>query len=126
MAGELCLSGYELPSIKFVGGETLTLAFHLTTRDGAPYNADDCDVNFAAVGYANRAGPPVVSKPCVVTPDSNGFYSVATVTLERQDTLNLQGKFIYQVSVRNNRDGEIEIPGHGVAVALRNIDKDFG
>ena len=45
-----------------------------------------------------------------------------TVTLESLESVNLFGKYIYQITIQD-RDGEVEIPSQGIMYITNNIDK---
>lgn len=55
---------------------------------------------------------------------STDVYSQATVHLEPQETLDLSGKYIYQISIRND-EGDVEIPKQGILLITNNINKSF-
>ena len=48
--------------------------------------------------------------------------NVLTVTLESLESVNLFGKYIYQITIQD-RDGEVEIPSQGIMYITNNIDK---
>jgi hypothetical protein len=125
MAGEFCLESPGLQSFEFTGGETVTLSFELVTKSGAPYNAEDDDVNFALTDYVNRSDEPIISRPCTISVGPEGIANIATIVFDPQETLNLHGKFVYQITVRNGIDGEYEVPGHGLSLCARNTDRQF-
>lgn len=114
----------NLPEISFVGGETREFRFPLRDKKGKVFDASGATAIFSVVGAMNRTGVPIVSKPMDLIADENGITSVLTVTLFPTETVNLFGKFIYQISIRDFY-GEIEIPSQGVLFITNNIDKSF-
>lgn len=115
---------YNLPEISFVGGETRDLLFRLFTDTGKIFNAAGATAMFSVVGSTNRTGTPIISKPMGIIADDDGIDSILTVTLLPAETVNLYGKFIYQISIRD-LSGETEIPSQGILCITNNIDKGF-
>lgn len=113
---------YNLPEITFVGGETHDLRFHLFTDTRRVFNATGCKATFSVVYSVNRTGSPVLSKPMTVLADDDGIESVLAVTLLPTDTVNLYGKYIYQITVQDP-SGETDIPSQGILGITNNIDK---
>lgn len=114
----------DLPEISFVGGETRQFRFPLRDKKGRVFDVSGATANFSVVGAMNRSGAPIVSKPMDLVADENGITSVLTVTLLPAETVNLYGKYIYQVSIRDVY-GDIEIPSQGVLFITNNIDRSF-
>ena len=122
---------YQLPAIEFIGGETETIEWNLwsigpedpPTKD-TPFDATGCTVTFSLTYATNKSETPLVSKACTLASDSSGFMSRASVSLEPSDTVGLNGKFIYQLTIVN-QDGEVEIPGQGYFFININIDKSL-
>ena len=117
---------YTLPSIDFVAGETQDLAFHVFFHDGdKPFGLIGCDADFSVVNFTNRIGKPLISKKMGITsPSVDAVRNILTVTLMPQETVNLSGKYIYQISIRDP-DGGVEIPKQGILYITNNINKRF-
>ena len=113
---------YNLPEITFVGGETHDLRFHLFTDTGKIFNASGCKATFSVVYSVNRTGSPVLSKSMTVLADDDGIESILAVTLLPTDTVNLYGKYIYQITIQD-MFGETDIPSQGILGITNNIDK---
>lgn len=113
---------YNLPEILFVGGETHDLLFHLFTQTGHVFNAAGVSATFSVVGSVNRTGEPILSKPMDVIADDDGIESILSVTLMPKETVDLFGKYIYQITIQD-MSGETEIPSQGVLGITNNIDK---
>ena len=116
---------YGLPEVKFVAGETQTFVFHLyfqSTND--PFNANGCKVNFAIVDYTNKSGKPLLCKKCKIRLNTDGIANIAEAYLTPEDTAGMYGKYVYQLQVRDI-DDEVEIPGQGLLVISKNINKGF-
>ena len=115
---------YELPTITFVGGETRDLAFHIYHYIGKrPYSLSDCDCTFSLVNFTTKGGKPILSKEMTVIYDeTETIDNILTVTLESSESVNLFGKYIYQITIKD-RAGEVEIPSQGIMYITNNIDK---
>lgn len=112
---------FNLPPLMFVGGETEHLKFFLKTESGGIFDADGCDASFAIIQYTNHGGTAVLTKNAVISADVSGMKCFATVPLESADTVDLCGRYIYQISITND-EGITEIPGQGVIDIVHNID----
>lgn len=120
---------YTLPTIDFVGGSTQDLAFHVYFYyGGRPFDLSSCTANFSVINYVNKGGAPLISKAMKITEgDSIGediISNVLRVTLEPADTVDLVGKFIYQIIIRDV-SGDVEIPDHGIMRITNNINKAY-
>lgn len=119
-------STYTLPTIDFVGGETQDLAFNVYFyKNKQPFSLTGCVCNFSIVSFTNKTGTPILTKPMEsiynedVTSDN-----VLTVTLEPTDTVDLYGKYIYQIQIKDI-NGDVEIPKQGILYITNNINKKF-
>lgn len=119
-------SPYTLPTIDFVGGETQNLSFNVYFyKNKQPFSLTGCTCNFSIVSYTNKRGSPILSKQMEsafngdVTSDN-----VLTVTLTPAETVDLCGKYIYQVIIRDV-SGDTEIPNQGILYITNNINKSF-
>lgn len=117
---------YTLPRIDFVGGETQNLMFHVYFhRNRRPFSMTGCTANFSIVSFMNKMGTPILSKSMnAIFNDEGTIENVLTVTLEPQETVNLYGKYIYQIQIKDI-DGVVEIPKQGLLYITNNINKGF-
>ena len=116
---------YTLPEIQFVGGTTQDLQFHVYFHENKrPQDVSGCTCRFSIVSYANRTGTPLVKKTMTTTSESTEVNNTLYVTLDPQDTVNMHGKYIYQISIEDP-DGAVEIPNQGILFITNNIDKSF-
>lgn len=114
---------YVLPTIDFVAGETQDLAFNIYFyKSSKPYNLEDCLATFSVSSYANKSGSAIISKTMDMRPGSSGTNNVLVVTLASKDTVDLSGKYIYQITLQDI-DGDVEIPKQGILMITNNIDK---
>lgn len=121
---------YMLPTIDFVGGSSQELVFHTffhTLKN--PFDLSRCTANFSVINYVNKNGTPVISKSMRIMggnrdPDGNLISNILRVTLVPGDTVNLTGKFIYQISVKDT-NGVVEVPSQGIIYITNNINKKY-
>lgn len=114
---------FSLPDWDFVGGSTQKRVFTMTNGLGETCDYPGSTASIALIEYVNR-GSPVIKKTATVTAGTDGKYSEVTATLTASDTLNLCGKFIYQLSIKD-ANGNYSIPMYGVMHIAANIDKTF-
>lgn len=116
---------YTLPRIDFVGGQNETLNFRLYDFESKePYDASGCQGEFAIVYYSSPFDEPVITKSASFIGGVEGITNVASVHLDTSDTLDLHGKFIYQITIKDQR-GHVEIPYQGIFIVYNNIDQDY-
>ena len=121
-----CNDQYALPTISFVGGETQDLSFNIYRKSkNNPFEMTGFESNFAVVSFLNRGGAPVISKPMTVIANSSGTPDSALhVVLSAAETAMLEGKYVYQVSIKDS-SGVSEIPYQGIMIITRNINPTF-
>ena len=124
MTGEY--NPYTLPTIDFVGGETQDLVFNLFFyKNKRPFSTTGVSANFAIVSFTNKMGTPILTKPMEGAFNDEGtINNVLTVTLEPSETVGLNGKYIYQIQIRDI-DGDVEIPKQGILFTTNNTNKVF-
>lgn len=117
---------YTLPTIDFVGGSTQDLLFRVYFyQNKRPFGLSGCTANFSVVDYLDRTGAPIISKAMTVKLSDDGTIdNVLSVTLSPTDTVNLFGKYVYQISIQDV-DGDVEIPNQGLMYINTNINKSF-
>lgn len=118
-------SPYVLPTIDFVGGSTQDLLFNvLFCSNKRPFSLEGCVGNFAIVNFLNRTGAPIVSKTMSISIGADGMDNKLLVTLDPEDTVDLAGKYIYQITIKD-ADGDVEIPKQGIMYITNNINKSY-
>lgn len=117
---------YTLPTIDFVGGETQDLAFNVFFyKNNQPFSLTGCTCNFSIVSFTNKMGTPILSKQMTaIFNDDVSSDNVLTVTLNPTDTVDLCGKYIYQIIIKDI-NGDAEIPKQGILYITNNINKNF-
>lgn len=118
---------YSLPEIRFVGGSSEDLQFHLyyDEDDPKPFNLFGGEANFSIVNFINKNSTPLVSKVMEIgMNEAETHYNVVRVSLDPADTVDLFGKFVYQITLKDI-DGNVDIPHQGIINIYNNIDKSF-
>lgn len=118
---------YSLPEIQFVGGSSEDLTFHVyyDEKNPKPFGLFGGSANFSIVNFINKNSLPLVSKPMVIrTNDEGTYYNVLFVSLEPTETVDLYGKFVYQITIKDV-DGNVDIPHQGIINIHNNINKEF-
>ena len=120
------LSPYTLPTIDFVGGETQDFMFNtFFYKNRRQFSLTGCTANFAIVSFTNKMGKPILTKPMeAIFNDDGTINNVLIVTLEPEETVELCGKYIYQIQIRDI-DGDVEIPKQGLLYITNNINRGF-
>lgn len=120
-----CYAPYVLPTIDFVGGETLKLIFHVYYQNKPQFfDLVNTSANFSIVDYANKHGTPILSKAMNVSFGETAESNYLSVTIHPAETVELYGKYIYQITLKD-ADGTTEIPKQGIMYITNNIDKAF-
>lgn len=117
-------SVYTLPEISFVGGETQEFNFHLKNSNGEPFDASGSSVNFAICNYSNKTGSPLLSYSPTLLADETGEASLVILTIPKEDTATLAGKYIYQITIIDVK-GNAEIPNQGIMNIAKNINQEY-
>lgn len=105
---------HTLPDIEMYGGDTLPWIISLIQDDGRTLSFDtasQCAITLSltplktATGYGGYAGmvAPIFTKTAKITEAMNGEAAVI-FEFEKNDTIGLRGKFVYQVEVRREDD----------------------
>ena len=120
---------YTLPTIDFVGGSTQDLAFRVYFYlNGNPFDLSSCTADFSVINYVNKKGTPLISKAMSIAEgdckDGERVSNTLCVTLDPEDTVDLVGKFIYQITIRDI-SGDVEMPDHGILQITNNINKVY-
>lgn len=118
---------YTLPKIDFVGGSTKKFLFRVyySRENPEPFGLVGCEANFALIDYVNKNGEPIISKSMSVEMDAqNEFYNILSVQLTSADTVDLCGKFVYQITIKDI-DNMADVPQQGVLYIHNNINKNY-
>lgn len=115
---------FNLPSLSFIGGETEEIKFRLCTESGGLFNAEGCRASFSLIQYGNRYGEAIIKKDARILTGEGGKLCYASVVLTPSDTVDLFGRYIYQLCIIND-SGTIDIPGQGICDISKNIYPEY-
>lgn len=103
--------------------------FHLRTPQGNVFDAFDCEVDCSITRFGASDAGQKANFPCDIVRDERGILSVVRVRPKPADTINLWGKFIYQITLKRPRDdrvsGWIDIPMQGLLFIGQNVNAEF-
>lgn len=124
---------YNLPTIAFSAGESQTWVFALYRQSGTHFDsADECLIEFAMSNHIarNYDGTPEVyfsneqpsenGSTIEALYDGEGLSHEFQVKLSPKDTIDLEGKYIYQIYI-SDADGNSEPLGQGVIYISYNL-----
>lgn len=113
---------YTLPTVNFIGGTTQELECCVMTHDGSnEYDLTGCTPYFSLINYVNKMSTPQVYKQRDITTGVNGINNVLRVKLSASDTVDLTGKFVYQISI-HGRSGSVD-NRQGIMYIASNINR---
>ena len=119
---------YELPRIQIIGGVTAQWVFNLYTPQGALFDAYNCAADCSIVPFHDKTGPSAASFACSIVEGPTKLKSAILVQLAVEDTVNLHGKYVYQITIKmpgGGVHGKIDIPLHGIVYIGKNINPEF-
>ena len=114
---------YKLPAIDFVGGEQQDYKFYIYDRNQEAFDLTGYTAEFAVQSYTNKNGTTLIRKSMTIA-TSYGMPVLLTVSLTKSDTVNLYGKYIYQITIKDS-EGKPLIPSQGTMYITNNIDRAF-
>lgn len=89
-----------------------------------PFDLSGCTANFSVIDFLDsRADAPLISKAMSIEPCED--YNILRVILTPSETVQLAGKFIYQITITERKTGKIEVPSQGFLYIANNIDKGY-
>lgn len=113
---------YSLPEWNFVGGEYQRRSWTLYHPDGRLQDLATTTVSLAIDSYVDPEESPVVRKTTEVTTNEDGQCCYVMFELSPEDTRDLEGTYVYQLTFR--QDARTMIPYRGMMHIARNIDKE--
>ena len=112
-------TAFTLPTIDIVGGETESLTFNIYTSTHEPADlVSGTECGFAIAPYVAQNATPLITKTCTIQAGSSGANNVVITSLSSSDTVNLYGKYIYQLTIKFGNRAE---PYQGIMYIARNI-----
>lgn len=110
-----------LPQESIIAGTNRNIVFYLYTEDmRRQIDATGMIARFSLTDYINPSDTPIFTKDCVIITPEGESLAIITATLNRSDTLNLCGKYIYQVTI--NDLGNVQVL-KGIMNIANNFDK---
>lgn len=113
-----CNDSFKLTELNIIGGDYKEFPIYVNDLDnGGLMDVSDLQMNFSLIEYHNRNGSPILTKNLEVSSvDSTAFLLVLT----SEDTINLKGKYIYQITVKapNNKQESFQ----GIMIIDKNIN----
>ena len=123
---------FELPTIRMIAGATEQWIFNLYTPQGHLFDAQECSAACAIMPFgASKSNSSAVARgisECrIVEGEATepGVKSALRVNFHPEDTLDLWGKFTYQITIlsgKRTRWGQVDIPLHGILYIGKNIE----
>lgn len=114
----------KLPEWKFIGGATQRRIFTLyRLNTDTPYDIPGASAELAVVDFVNPKSETKLLKNIDVKSDSTGCYCEAVINLDSADTVNLSGKYIYQITIKDLFGNVVVL--RGIMYISENIDKTF-
>lgn len=110
-----------LPTLVLYAGSTKNLYVPVTNKMGVSVDVCDCSARLSVINCVHKNSRPVISKDAILV---EGASDTLLFALSPEDTINLEGKFIYQIWIIGS-DGLAEEPQQGELYIKRNIDKTF-
>lgn len=109
--GGVCLScnnkyGYELPQLFFDAGESIDITINLY-KNNLEFDADGITATLKLIDFINRDSV-LLSLDCSITKSENNKVGSIVAALRPNDTEDLFGKYIYQITL-TDIGGDVEI-----------------
>lgn len=110
-----------LPEYSMTAGSTKEFYIPIYNPSGRRIDASGMTARYVIADFVNQNCRPYVVKDCSVVAQEGDTAASLFVTLDAEDTVNLYGKFIYQVTA-TAASGEIG-PMRGILNISPNNDK---
>ena len=104
----------RLPTIEIIAGDTCPFVFQIQDVTHLDIASGTCDAYFSVSPYVNESDTPIISVQ--QTALTSGLLNFS---IQPSDTVNLRGKYVYQLHLSNGRQSEI-YGGHLIVYANRN------
>ena len=115
---------FSLPEWSLAGGETRRRTFTLyQDENGLVYNIPGASAQIAVVDFVNQHSEAKFTKPAEITMNDDGQYCEVLVELSPTDTVNLHGKYIYQLTIKDANGNVAALKG--IMYISENVDKAF-
>lgn len=109
---------FTLPTLHFTAGETQVLIFRFFNKSKQQINSADLECTFSLIHYSQRFSQPLfVLNGEILQQDE---VSSSKIKINSEETLNLFGKFVYQISIKDIK-GNVEIE-QGIMEIYKNTN----
>ena len=117
-------NNYELATLSFIAGETQELYLRMFSSDNDRVKSENYTCDFSITRYGSLSDEPLLSKECAVNMELiNGkSYDLFYLKLLPEDTIDLIGLFLYQITLKNSKGVEIY---QGLINIQTNINSEF-
>ena len=117
----ICNIEPTLAPITFIGGGDTELEFEIYDEMNRPIDLRAYTCKFYLSRHGVNTLKPILDMTGTVS--LTAPHNVFKVALSRADTLSLNGKFIYQITMIDNIQGGSRPVGQGYCVITRNINQ---
>lgn len=108
-----------LPDWDFVGGSTQSRTFQLAKSSTEDYDIAN-GTAYCTICDSVNGGASVLTVQTAVVAAANGKLCSVTVNLPSADTKDLNGSYLYQITVQDS-SGNTAIPFHGRMHIMKNM-----
>ena len=115
----ITMSNFALPEISIVGGDHTYLDFEIFEPEGDAVDVSTMSASFAVIDYTNKFGSPQFTLQATVIEGGQGV-PLFRVVLTSPLTVNMFGKFIYQLAVKDYKGYRQH--AQGIMLVHKNID----
>lgn len=111
---------FQLPELNFIGGDFKEIPFYIKDANTGTL-LNDVQAVFSLIEYQFRNDDiPILSKELELkTSEDNSYF---LLTLNSDDTIDLKGKFIYQITVNAPSPSRKQESYQGIMIIDRNIN----
>ena len=113
---------YRLPDYSMVAGETQNITILLYTTKNRQLDATGMYARFAVTDFINQDSEPILTKVCTIITPQDEYPAVLNCRLTPDDTIDLGGKYIYQITVMDIDDSVAILKGD--MLIDRNCDRE--
>lgn len=110
----------QLDPISFIAGNTQDLVFSILDEERRPIDIEGYSYEFVLCRYDIRNSSVLLKKNGVFISDSDN--NKFEIHLDSSDTRQLEGKYIYQLSVVVDAESTYEV-GQGFCTITRNLNR---
>lgn len=93
----------SLPEYHMTAGESKNITIPIYNTAKKQIDATGMTARFSISDFVNIASEPLVTKSCSVIVQDGELMAVLFVVLEPEDTVNIYGKYIYQITAKDSQ-----------------------